>query len=87
MSNYCSVCGRELTKTEGPIGPKCLQKMRPRNIRVRRITKAQYIKMWAKYDMYGDNNGPEEDDSTSESVEGQEVCPDGECGKTTTTEG
>lgn len=87
MSRYCSVCGRELTKTEGPIGPKCLQKMRPRNIRVRGITKAQHMKMWAKYDMYGDNNGPKEDDATSESTEGQKVCTDEDCGKTTASEG
>lgn len=87
MSHYCSVCGRELRKTAGPIGPKCLQKMRPRNIRARHITKAQHNKMWTKYDMYGGNNEPEKDDSTSESSEGQEVREDGSCGETTTPEG
>lgn len=80
MSHYCSVCGRELTKTDGPIGPKCLQKIRPKNARVRGITKAQYLKMWAKYDMYGENDGQEEDGATSESPEGQKIRPDGESG-------
>lgn len=82
MSHYCAVCGRELTKTDGPIGPKCLQKMRPRNIRKRGITKAQYIRMWAKYDMYGETNGQKEDDATSESAEGQKIHQDGEDSQT-----
>lgn len=83
MPHYCSVCGRELTKTNGPIGPKCLQKMRPRNIRTCNITKSQYLKMWARYDMYGENNGQEEDDGTGEGIEEQEIRPNGEGGKTT----
>ena len=83
MPNYCTVCGRELTKTAGPIGPKCLQKLQPRNRRVRGLTKKQYEKLCAKYDMYyGENNGQTEDDTSSESPEGQKTGPDGETGKT-----
>lgn len=79
MSHYCSVCGRELTKTAGPIGPKCLQKMKPRNIRVKRVSKAQYSKISASYDMYGGNQSEQrEDDASSESSEGQETGKNGE---------
>ena len=70
MSHYCSVCGRKLTKTDGPIGPKCLQKMRPRNARSRRITKSQYLKMWARYDIYGETDEQKENGGTGEGVEG-----------------
>ncbi|MHA2279508.1 MAG: hypothetical protein ACXAC5_01265 [Promethearchaeota archaeon] len=87
MSHYCSVCGRELTKTDGPIGPKCLQKMRPRNMRNRGITKSQYIRMWAKYDMYGGINGQKKDDAASEDTEGQEVCQNGEDSQAASSQG
>lgn len=74
MSVYCSVCGRELKKSEGPIGPKCLQKMRPRNRRASRISKAQYIRMWAKHDMYKGQNGEQGEDETSgQASEGEEA--------------
>ena len=58
MSNYCTVCGRELTKSAGPIGPKCSQKLRPRNRRIRGLNKKQYEKLCSKYDMYGECNQP-----------------------------
>lgn len=77
MSRYCVVCGRELTKTMGPVGPKCLQKIRPRNMRIRRISKAQFS---ASYDMYGGDNGQKENDETSEDSEGQEASQNGESG-------
>ncbi len=70
MSNYCAMCGRELTKTVGPVGPKCLQKMQPRNVRVRGATKKQHEKICAKYDMYGGYDGQTEDDASGESSEG-----------------
>lgn len=70
MSNYCTVCGRELTKSLGPIGPKCLQKMRPRNHRIRGVTKKQHEKLCIKYDMYGENYGQAENDATGEDPEG-----------------
>ena len=69
MPSYCAVCGRELTKTAGPVGPKCLQKLRPRNIRVKGVTKKQHEKICAKYDMYGEHNGQTEDDTSGESPE------------------
>lgn len=69
MSHYCSVCGRELVKTSGPIGPTCLKKIKPRNSRVRGITKKQFEKICVKYDMYGENDGQTEDDSSSENLE------------------
>ncbi len=73
MSKYCQICGRELTKSAGPIGPKCLQKLKGKSSRGTRLSKAQYIKMAAKHDMYGDLNGQEEDESTSKSSEEQKV--------------
>ncbi len=69
MAHYCSVCGRELVKTSGPIGPVCLKKIKPRNARVRGITKKQFEKICVKYDMYGENDGQREDDSSSENLE------------------
>ncbi len=77
MSRYCTVCGRELTKSEGPIGPKCLQKLKPRNIRAPRARKAHYGKIAAKYDMYGGENGQEEDDRTGDVTEEQEISKNG----------
>jgi len=85
MPHYCTVCGRELTKTAGPIGPKCLQKLQPRNRRIRGLTKQQYEKISIKYDMYGEDHGQTEDDSTSEGVEGQKNGSNGEAGETTET--
>ena len=82
MSNYCAVCGRELTKSAGPVGPKCLQKLQPRNRRVRGLTKKQYEKLCAKYDMYGENDEQTEDDTSSESSEGQKTGPDGKTRET-----
>lgn len=71
MSRYCSVCGRELTRSIGPIGPKCLQKIRGKTSRGGiRPSKAQYIKMAAKHDMYGGADGQKEDEAASESPEG-----------------
>ena len=70
MSNYCAVCGRELTKTSGPIGPKCLQKMRPRNMRIRGVTKKQSEKICIEYDMFGENYGQTKDDMSGENLEG-----------------
>ena len=70
MSHYCAVCGRELIKTSGPIGPTCLRKIQPRNRRVRGLTKKQYENICAKYDMYGGNNGQAEDDTSGEDPEG-----------------
>ena len=56
MSHYCSVCGRKLTKTVGPIGPKCLEKINPRNKRSY-ITKAQRIQAAQQYDMFEKKEG------------------------------
>ncbi|GAG48774.1 unnamed protein product, partial [marine sediment metagenome] len=59
-------------------------KLQPRNRRVRGLTKEQYEKLCAKYDMYyGENDGQTEDDASSESSEGQKTGPDGEISKTT----
>jgi len=56
MSNYCRVCGRELKKTNGPIGPKCLQKIKGKSPRkVVKTSKSKFAKMAAKYDMYAKN--------------------------------
>ncbi len=60
MTRHCRVCGKELKKTAGDIGPKCLQKIQPKNRRIGRTSKQQYIKIWSKYDLYGDANGPRE---------------------------
>lgn len=87
MSSYCVVCGRELTKTAGPIGPKCLQKLRPRNIRVRGTTKKQHEKICANYDMYGEYNEQTEDGTSSKNFEGQEAVPDGSVRETVETTG
>lgn len=85
---YCSVCGRELTKSAGPVGPKCLQKLRPRNRRARGLTQKQYEKICAKYDMYyGEHDGQTENGTSSESPEGQEVGPNGEIREATETPG
>lgn len=70
MSHYCAVCGRELIKTNGPVGPKCLKKSQPRNRRIIGLTKKQHEKIGAKYDMYGGSNGQTEDDEASENFEG-----------------
>lgn len=72
MAKYCSVCGRELKKSEGPIGPKCLQKMRPKNLRTRRISREKYAAVWEQYDLFGGEDGQTEDGTASESTEGQE---------------
>lgn len=85
MSNYCTICGRELTKSAGPVGPKCLQKLQPRNHRVRGLTKKQYEKLCANYNMYGEYDEQTENDTSSESFEGQKVGPDGETRKTVKT--
>lgn len=85
MSHHCTVCGRPLTKTSGPIGPKCLQKLQPRNRRIRGITKKQREKICAKYDMYGENNGQTEDDTPSEGSEGQKTSQNRKARKTTET--
>ena len=71
MSSYCVVCGRELTKTVGPVGPKCLQKLRPRNIRVRGMTKKQHEKICIKYDIYQHS---EEELAQPEQTEEHEDC-------------
>ena len=71
----CHVCGRELKKSAGPIGPKCLQKLRNKIPR-RRVNS---WKQAAKYDIYGDLDGQKEDEPTSESTEGQETSPNGGC--------
>ena len=53
MSGYCAVCGRELKKSIGPIGPKCLKKMKPHSLRLdKKDTKSQRMMMAEKYDMY-----------------------------------
>lgn len=85
MSRYCTVCGRELTKTSGDIGPRCLQKMKPRNMRQYKITKAQQCKICAKYDLYGENNGSRQNDEASEDLEGQEDGQDGDSCKGTSS--
>ena len=87
MSRYCVMCGRELTKTTGPIGPKCLQKIRPKNKRVARASKTQQRKILAKYDIYGGlEGGQRKDDSSSEDIEEQEIGQDGEIGETIKTQ-
>ena len=80
MSPHCTVCGRELVKTSGPIGPTCLRKIQPRNRRTRKLTKKQYENICLKYDIYSSpearqrkgyaGNGPTENDTTSENIEG-----------------
>lgn len=71
MSHYCTVCGRELIKTSGPIGPTCLRKTQPRNRRVRGLTRKQCEIICIKHDMYGGNDGQTEDDASGENPEGQ----------------
>lgn len=65
----CSVCGRVLRKSSGPIGPACFKKLQgTRNNSKRiRMKKSSYISISAKYDMYKEEkNGSREDDSSSE---------------------
>lgn len=73
---HCHVCGRELTKSPGPIGPKCLQKLKGKS-RVARFSRAQYIKMAAKHDMYGELNGQKENDATSKNSAGEKISQNG----------
>lgn len=73
MSHYCSICGRELTRSNGPIGPKCLQKMKPKSLRSKTLSTTQYVKMAAKYDMYGESDGQGKNDQTGENSSGEEV--------------
>lgn len=80
MSHYCIVCGRELIKTSGPIGPTCLRKTQPRNRRVRGLTRRQCEKICAKYDMYGENNGQTKNDASGENPEGQKNDSNGKTG-------
>lgn len=72
MARYCSICGRELKKSEGPIGPKCLQKIKPRNIRTISASKLKaYAEMAAKFDLYSEDiDGQEETGETGESSKG-----------------
>lgn len=62
MYRYCSVCGRKLTKTSGPIGPKCLQKITPRNRRIGTVKKRN--KRLIK-DIYGDADSEQREDGSS----------------------
>lgn len=87
MSHYCMVCGRELIKTSGPIGPTCLKKIQPRNRRVRGLTKKQYNNICSKYDMYRGTDGQTEDDTPGESSEGQEASSNGKIEQTTSSSG
>ena len=78
MSHYCTVCGRELTKTDGPIGPKCLQKMRPRNRRRHRSRTGGHI--GHSYDLYGGTHGQEKDERASEGTEDEKAGQNGSGG-------
>ena len=63
MFHRCSECGRRLEKTEGPIGPVCLKKTKPRNSRNRNKNISQ--KMLEKLDMFGEEiNGSSKNDRT-----------------------
>lgn len=70
MSHYCSICGRELKKTAGPIGPKCLQKLQPRNMRMPRLSKKQHEEICKRYDMYGEDNEQRKTNATGENPKG-----------------
>ncbi len=54
QAKRCIVCGKVLTKSEGPIGPRCLSNMRPKSRRKQGMTKAQYVRLCEKYDLFKD---------------------------------
>ena len=67
MSIYCVICGRELIKTAGPIGPTCARKMQLKRIRRPSFGNIQYIDMFLEEE---NNNGQRTDDETSQNLTG-----------------
>lgn len=53
MITHCSVCGRKMEKTQGPIGPVCLRKKNGHFKKSKANTKAQleYLK---KHEIFAD---------------------------------
>jgi hypothetical protein len=67
MGIFCSVCGKELVKSNGPIGPTCLRRLKPKNLRKYNSNSA-YIKMFGNQDFFGeDKDGQKQDGSASQS--------------------
>lgn len=78
---FCSICGKELKKTAGSIGPVCMRKQSlnaPRQ--VYRISKEVHIKYLKKHDLFAeDEDGQGQDETTSAGTSEEEVCENNEC--------
>lgn len=84
MAIYCTICGKELHKSLGPIGPKCLQKIMPRNKR-RTSIRTEYKTYYQHHeDFFGDLDDQEKNDRTSQDTTEQKTGPNGQDRPTTT---
>ena len=49
----CLICGRQLKKSPGIIGPGCLAKLKGQ-LKSKRISTKEYVKYMAKHDLFAD---------------------------------
>lgn len=62
MANYCEICGRELKKSSGPIGPTCMKKFSNKNLTIsHKVSDELRLKYLKKHDIFGDEDGQTKD--------------------------
>lgn len=68
MARHCAICGKELKKSNGPIGPICMRKYANKNLSTSyRIPAAVQITYLKKHEIFGDDEYEQEKDDTTSS--------------------
>lgn len=79
MSKYCSICGRELKKSAGPIGPTCLRRTN-RSLRRKssKIPDHIMIDYLEKHDIFSEENyGQTKNDASSSNTKKKKTGKNG----------
>ena len=63
MVRHCEICGREIEKTVGPIGPTCMRKFATTKRKIHRIPKSIQIEYARMHDIFPDGGQDQKEES------------------------